>query len=170
MKIFGSLMLIFACTLFGLSYAKKLRERQNCLAEILQSLRFMEAELKNSATPLPELFRELSETSKHEAREFYAALSASMENLGEESLANLWQSCVMESGRLPLSEMQKKELCRPGLALGRYAGDEQLTAIQSCIIHLEPELQRAEEKARTGLRLYAGLGLTAGLMLATVLI
>ncbi|MEF9970986.1 MAG: stage III sporulation protein AB [Oscillospiraceae bacterium] len=170
MKLLGAFLLVFACTWFGVEQARRLFLRQKCLGGMVEALRFMEAELKNNAVSLPELFEELGRVSRREVRGFFLALSESMASLGEKSLTSLWSACVMNEGSLSLSSLQRSELTRPGLSLGRYAGQEQLIALESCAARLETELLRASENARQGAKLYTGLGLIGGLMLATAVI
>lgn len=170
MKIIGALLLAAACTMYGIDRGLSLYNRQRCLAGFLEAMRFIEAELLNSARPLPELFEELSKLAKPEVRSFFIYLSEKMPHIGDESVSELWRSRIMSDRKLSLSQVQRQELCRPGLMLGRYVGQEQAAAIESCISRLEPELERATETARNGFKLYTGLGLTTGLMLATAVI
>ncbi len=170
MKLLGALLLVAACTMYGIDRGAGLYKKQRCLAGFIEALQFMQAELLGNARPLPEIFDELSKHAKPEVRGFFTYLSESMSKLGDESVSGLWSSRIMSDRVLSLSTVQRQELCRPGLMLGRYVGQEQATAIESCIARLEPELERATETARNGFKLYTGLGLTAGLMLATAVI
>ncbi|MGI5986187.1 MAG: hypothetical protein GXY01_01125 [Clostridiales bacterium] len=170
MKILGALLLVAACTLIGIGQAKKLYFRQRCLEGALDALRFMDAELKNAAVPIPEIFRNLIRLPDNKLSSFFNNLNTKMAGFGEESLADIWSGCVLNDRSISLSERQRQELCRVGTFLGRYSENEQSEAIAACIAHLEGELERTSEKAREGAKLYTGLGLTFGLMLATVLI
>ncbi|NLH00719.1 MAG: hypothetical protein GX488_02250 [Clostridiales bacterium] len=170
MRIFGALLLVTACTLLGIEQARKLYFRQRCLEEVLAALRFMEAELKNGAVPIPEIFWELSRFPDMKVQKFFMSLYEKTQNLGEESLAEIWTGCVLNDMSISLSERQRQELCRIGNFLGRYSENEQSGAISACAEHLEEELKAASAKAKEGAKLYTGLGLTFGLMIATVLI
>lgn len=170
MKLLGALFLVLACTMYGFNRGLGLYNRQRALAGFIEALRFIEAELTGNARPLPEIFEELSLEAKPELRPFFGYLSEGMQSLGDESVCGLWGRRIMSDRSLALSLVQRQELCRPGLVLGRYASHEQATAIESCITRLEPELERATDSARKGLRLYTGLGISAGLMLATAVI
>ncbi len=170
MKIIGALFLVAACTLFGVGQARKLYFRQSCLEGVLDSLRFMEAELKNGAVPIPDIFEVLQKLPDTKLKSFFAELNGKMNSFGEESLANIWSDAALNDQSISLSDRQRQELCRVGNYLGRYSENEQSEAIDACILHLEDELKRTSVKAREGAKLYTGLGLTAGLMLAAVLI
>lgn len=170
MKIIGAVLLVCACTLFGIGQAGKLRFRQSCLAGVLDSLRFIEAELKNGSVTIPEIFSELSKLPDTNMQKYYVNLNNRMNAFGEESLSEIWSGCAMNDDSISLSGRQRQELCRIGNYLGRYSESEQSDAINACIKHLEDDLERSSEKARQGAKLYTGLGLTFGLMLAAVLI
>jgi len=170
MKIVGAVLLVCACTLFGIGQARKLYFRQSCLAGVLDALRFIDAELKNGSVPIPEIFAELGRLPDRNLHRFYVNLNQRMVGFGEESLSEIWNGCVINDQSISLSERQRQELSRIGNYLGRYSESEQSEAIAACINHLEGNLKRTSEKAREGAKLYTGLGLTFGLMLAAVLI
>ena len=170
MKIVGALLLVCACTLLGIGQARKLYYRRSCLVSTLDALRFIGAELKNGAVPIPEIFAGLRSLPEMKLHGFFENLNLKMSGFGEESLAEIWCSCVMQDNSFSLSQRQRQELCRLGPFLGRYSESEQSDAISSCIEHLETELKRTSDKAREGAKLFTGLGLTFGLMLAAVLI
>jgi len=170
MKIVGAVLLVCACTLFGIGQARRLYFRQSCLAGVLDALRFIDAELKNGAVPIPDIFNELRRLPETKLHGFFENLSAKMESFGEESLSEIWSACVMNEQSVSLSLRQRQELCRVGTYLGRYSESEQSDAIAACAEHLEAELKRTSDKASEGAKLWTGLGLTFGLMLAAVLI
>lgn len=170
MKIIGALLLVCACTLFGVVQARKLYFRQSCLAGVLDGLRFIDAELKNGSVPIPDIFFELCKLPDSKLHEYYVNLCTQMDSFGEASLSEIWSGCALEDKTVSLSERQRQELCRVGSYLGRYSESEQSEAIRACIDHLEGELKASAEKAKQGSRLYMGLGLSFGLMLAAVLI
>ena len=170
MKIIGALLLVCACTLFGLVQAKKLYYRQSCLEGVLDGLRFIDAELKNGAVPIPDIFSELCRLQDSRLHKYYVNLNAKIGTLGEASLSEIWCGCALGDKSISLSERQRQELSRVGSYLGRYSESEQSEAICVCIEHLEAQLKSSTEKARQGSRLYMGLGLSFGLMLAAVLI
>ena len=170
MKLVGALLLVISCTLIGVGKARNLYYRQSCLEAALDALRFMDAELKNGSVPIPEIFRELYKLPNSKLHSLYSELNDKMASLGEESLADIWNSSILNNTSISLSMKQRRELGRVGTYLGRYSESEQSEAISACISHMEDELKRTSEKAREGGKLYTSLGLTFGLMLAAVLI
>jgi|GEM_PF-1584947 len=170
MKIIGALLLVAASTLLGVGQARKLYYRRSCLEGVLDALRFIDAELKNGSVPIPEIFQELKRLPPSQLSSFFENLNARMARFGEESLSEIWSGCVLSDNTISLSEGQRQELCRVGTYLGRYSETEQSDAIAVCLERLGTELTRSADKAREGAKLFTGLGLTFGLMLAAVLI
>ncbi len=170
MKGVGAIFLVAACLLLGLGQARLLLRRRDSLAGMLDALRYMNAELKNGACPIPELFFALEDRAEGQLRPFFAGLNIRMQGFGEESLAEIWRGCVETDKSLVLKEEQRRELGRLGNYLGRYSGEEQSQALGLCMTRLEAELLAARQEAGQGMKLYTGLGLCIGLMLTAVLL
>ena len=168
MKVTGALLVIAVFTAFGITKSMSLSGRAKCLGAVIDSLRYIYSELQSAATPIPEIFAELYRLSRPETRRMFLQLKEQMASLSDMSFGELWQSVVQDKS-LNLSAYQRGELCRLGLYLGKYPAAEQCAAIEACIMHLEAEHEAAIGRAREGRKLYTGLGLTTGLMLATVL-
>ncbi len=170
MRILGALTVIIGCSLFGLVRALSLSKAERCIGAVIDSLQYMSSELKASSMPLPELITELAEVARPEVRGFYVNLNSCMSLLGDESFENIWAGLVMRDKGLVLDEKQRKLLCKAGAFMGRFSVEEQAAALESCVQRLETEYKLAADKAREGKKLYPGLGLTAGFMIAAMFI
>lgn len=169
MKVVGAIFLVLACLLLGLGQARLLMRRKDSLAGILDALRYMNAELKNGG-PIPELFLALEDRAEGLLHPFFLRLNERMKRFGEESLSEIWRGCVETDRSLAFTDEQRRELGRLGNYLGRYSGEEQSEALGLCMSRLEAELLAARQEAGQGMKLYTGLGLCLGLMLAVVLL
>lgn len=169
MRGVGAIFLVSACLLLGIGQARLLLHRRDSLAGILDALRYMNAELKNGG-PIPELFLALEDRAEGQLRPFFAGLNERMQSFGEESLSEIWRGSVETDRSLVLTGEQRRELGRLGNYLGRYSGEEQSEALNLCMSRLEAELLAARQEAGQGMKLYTGLGLCFGLMLAAVLL
>ena len=170
MRAAGAAALVFGCVLLGLLQTQRLIRRRQTLAEAAQALRFIGSELQSRQTPLPDIFEQLSESCSLGFGELFCGLAQQMKSPEGESFQSLWKRQVKSSRQISLSPEQRLELCRLGASLGRYEVGEQTAALESCIERLERQLLLAQEKEREGKRLYTGLGLAAGLMLAAALL
>lgn len=170
MKLLGALAVVAAGVLFGIIRSELLFKRERCLSAVIDSLRYMGSELKLQSQPLPELIREMSENAAAPVREYYVNLYMAIDLLGEQSFESLWSELVMTDKSLEISDRQREILCKAGSFMGKFSVEDQALALEGCVARLEPEYNRAHEKAIEGRRLYPGLGLTAGLMLAALFI
>lgn len=170
MRLLGVLSVVIGCGIFGFVRAAALKRRAECLASAMDALRYIGSELRASSPTLPELIGELALTSPPGVGGLFTRLSRAMANIGQESFESLWTSAVMEEPTLPLDKNQRRMLAGAGAFMGKFSSEEQAQALEHCALRLETEYRRAEESAKEGRRLYPGLGLTAGIMLAAVLL
>jgi stage III sporulation protein AB len=168
MKALGAFSVVVGCALLGFVRALLLAKQERCIAAVIDSLRYMISEMRMDAPPLPVLIAHLAEYSGEEVRGFYSKLCSAMELLGQESFEALWSGALMTDRELCLNAARRRILCKAGAFMGRFSAKEQCAALEGCIARLEPEHRLALEKAREGRRLYPGLGLTAGIMLAAM--
>lgn len=167
MKIIGSLLVVAVFTIFGVSKAAELYKRERTLCAVLEALCYIRSELQSILTPLPVIFDSLMNTAKPEMLPFLEKITGGMSCIYDESFSELWTDAAET---LCLSASQRSEVIRLGQYLGRFPAAEQCAAIDGCIVHLEPEYMAAKAAAKEGRKLWTGLGLAAGLMLATVLV
>lgn len=170
MRLLGVVSVIIGCGIFGLVRAFALKKRAECLASAMDALRYMGSELRASSPTLPELIGDLAQSSGSGVKGLFAGLYMDMAGIGQESFESLWTRAVMEERTLALDKDQRRLLAGAGTFMGKFSSEEQAQALEHCARRLETEYRRAEEAAKDGRRLYPGLGLTAGIMLAAVLL
>lgn len=168
MKLIGAIAVIVSCGAFGISQSRKLSRRAVCISAAAEALRYMASELRASAPPLPELMDELACSAAQPVRGFFAKLSGETKLIGEESFEAIWKRTVSSDSSMLLGEGSRRILAGAGEFIGRFSCSEQAEALERCAYKLESEYRFANEKAREGRRLYPGLGLTVGVMLAAV--
>ena len=113
--------------------------------------------------------RLLSERAGGQAGTFFTLLSASLEQLGQESFSRLWSRAAEAAlGCLNLEEIE--EISGLGLILGRCELGRQLAALDSCTAVLRTNLREAEGAYPGQRRLSLGLGGAAGALLIIVLL
>lgn len=169
MKILGAVLLIAACTLFGVGRAAELRDRQRCTEDALCALRYLNAELTSAGTPMPEIFAALAERADLRVRGVFGILAERASALGEKSLGDSWADCWLCGADISLQEPERRALARLGPVLGRYPGPEQSEAVCACIAHFEEAAEQSAVRAKEGARLSTSVGLTLGLMFAAAL-
>lgn len=166
-KLIGALLIVAAFSLAGAVVSAELRVRARRIAALCSALELMRGEVVDRLAPVPEIAERLAASGPEESREFFSRLTAEMEDLGKREFSEIWSS---SAGVLRLRQDEHEALCGLGRSLGRYGADEQDAAISRCMALLGAFAKKAEEEAASGTRLYGGLGVTIGLLLAVVLI
>lgn len=166
-RILGALLIVTAFSLAGAAVSAELRARARRLAALCSALELLRGEVVDRLAPVPEIAERLAASGPEEARAFFRCLSLELERLGEKAFSEIWSSCA---GSIGLRPGELEALCGLGRCLGRYGADEQNAAISRCMAILGAFAKKAEDEAASGARLYGGLGVTVGLLFATVLI
>lgn len=166
-KVVGAILIIAAFSLLGAARVAELKCRARRLAALVSALELMRGEVVDRLAPMPEIAERLAATGPEESRGFFRRLSSDMECLGEKAFSEIWSSCAADLG---LRHDETETLCDLGRSLGRYGIDEQEAAIARCMSLLGAFTDAARSEAASGGRLYGGLGITAGLLLAVMLI
>jgi stage III sporulation protein AB len=170
-RLLGAVLLVTACGSMGLSRSFELRRRVENLTALVSALELMRSEIGQLLTPLPELAERLSEEAPERARPLFTALLAGLPQLGELPFSRLWGDAVNLAGdRLLLRRDERDALRTLGLSLGGSGAQEQEGAIHNCTARLSLYLASARAEAEGRCRLYTALGLSAGLLLAIVLL
>lgn len=162
----GGAMIVTAFALWGSSRSAEERARVRLLSALISALESVRSEVVTYLAPLPEIAERLSREGPAETRPFFAQLSAGFERLGETSFAENWSGCA---AALELPEEEKRIVADVGRSLGRYGAPEQAAALTRSMAALAEALENAEAEAAAGGRLWTGLGVTAGMLLAILL-
>ena len=168
LRLLGAALLVAGCGGLGFSAAGRLARRVGVLRALLGALEGMERELSFRLTPMPELLERAAE-SPPPAGELFARCRARLDELGERPLSQLWRESV-EDTPLGLTGPALLALEELGDVLGRYDGEEQRAALARTRAELGRALEQAREESEKQGRMYRALGLTAGAMLAILLL
>ena len=170
LRLLGAVCVVTACTVWGRLRALALRRTAGTLRAVCRLLMQLKSEITELRTPLPELIGRLAAEAPDCCRGWLTALDAAMQDEPDARFASLWQRTLKSDAPPGLGEEETECLCLLGLSLGRYDAPEQGAAIDRCLRETERAQLRAEENARTQGRLFTGLGLAAGLLLAILLL
>lgn len=169
LRLLGAACVVFGCAMRGFFAARGLRQRAEALLSVCETLEMLKSELSELCAPLPEILSRLKTEAPDPCRNWLAALEAQL-SAGDVRFAELWRETLNSCppGGLDGEALHQLALLAP--SLGRYDAPEQCCAIERCLRALREAHTRAEERARTQGRLYSGLGVAAGLLLAIVLL
>lgn len=166
MHLIGALMMVTASASFGILKALDLRSRSKELHALIRSLNLLKHDLSARCLPLPDSVLHVSMQCDIVCRPFFARISDKLSTTPQ-SFAELWRSeamCFSKCGSVVMDA-----LADLGAHLGKYDAAAQSEAIDACVDTLQKAADRSDERMRQYGKLYAGLGLTIGSMLAVAL-
>lgn len=170
LRLLGAAFIVFACAGWGFAQTAQLRKAAAARAGVCKVLEQLRAEISERRTPMWEIALLLRKDAPPPCRTWFAALAEALDAPDGQRFSVLWRQTLQTRAGLPLSAEELESLCLLGLSLGRYDAPEQRAAIDRCLREMERFRVQADEQARIRGRLYPGLGLSAGLLLAVLLI
>lgn len=168
-RFLGAALLMAGCGGLGLSAVNRLDSRVRDLRELSAGLEILRRELGWRLSPLPRALETASGGTQGRPARFFTFCAQGAERLAGAPFRTLWLT-GLEQCPLRLSREDRVLLEQLGPVLGRYDGDSQRQAVESVLTGLSRQLAQAEDDRRRLGRVYAVLGLTAGLFLTLVLI
>lgn len=169
MKLMGTVLLTAGCGAMGLGAVFRLDGRVMDLRELTVGLESLQRELCWRLTPLPEALKRAAGEAHGRAALFFGWCAQNTCALDGQPFRQIW-SKGLERCPLRVDREDRSILEQLGAVLGRYDADSQRQAIEGVIAGLSHrQAQAVEDRHRLG-RVYAVLGMTAGLFLTVLLI
>ena len=168
-KPWGILLIIAACSGLGFQLAWSYSHRIRQCRQIEQCLQRLFGEIRFHQLPLTEALRATGQAADHGFGQFLIGLADTLEICGSGSFYSHWQQELERYLEDSLLQEEQELLMVLGQELGELDLDAQVKALQRCLDQWRraiEELQRQEEKHG---RLYRGLGISAGCVLAILL-
>ena len=166
----AAMTVVTASAGLGLLSAGRLRLHVRALRSLCAALETASAEIGERLLPMPELVELLATRAPEPGRRIFERLLELLPELGILSFAELWQRAIDTALEPELPTDARETLAALGLSLGRYGAEEQQRAIGQALARLEHCCLEAERRSTESGRLYAGLGLTLGLLIVIVLL
>lgn len=164
--ILGTILLIAAASSIGVLETMELRRKPRELRALIQSLSILKHDLVARTLPLPDAIAHVAGQCASSCRPFYLEISDRLENTSL-SFFGLWSEETQMFAKLGREARDAFE--ELGAHLGKYDVHSQAEAIESCAAVLRGCAERADARFRQYGKLYTGLGLTLGAMLAVAL-
>ena len=164
--VLGAFLLILALSGFGVIQTMELKQRPRELRMMIDAMALLRNDIVSRMLPLPDALAHAGGSCSGLARYFLITVSDRLGNSSEQ-FSSIWEGSVDLLNIL--SREDRAVLCRLGSHLGRFDAAAQGEAIDACILSLKQNEAQACEYEKQYSRLYTGLGLTLGAMLAVVL-
>lgn len=171
LKIFGSLIVIFATSIMGFYYANVFTERVKQLRELQYALNILETEIVYTSTPLIEALRNVSERCDSGIKKIFLLTS---EKLKEKySLGVLYAFKEAEKslkGEIFFDKEEFEVLYSFMSTLGGSDVEGQKKIFNITVKKLEAFEKKAEDRRTKNEKLYRYLGVSAGMVIVILLV
>lgn len=168
LRMTGAVLVAAGAAWLGFQAAAGLRSRTRAIRDMAGGLAVLERELELNAPPLSRLLAQGAARSQGIAGALFHACAQGLDNLAQESFADLWRRLT---GRLFQLGREGQAVVAPlGDTLGRYDGERQREALAAARRRLEELAAQTEEDSRRMGRVYQALGLSGGAFLVILLL
>ena len=169
MKLIGFILIVFSSMVFGLNYTEAKKNRLEELVSFSFMLELIVAELNTSLPTLPELIKKLEAKLDNKALSFVKVLSLNLAMLGEKDFNSIWcnslSCCDMD-----LTEQEYDSISSLGSILGKYDVETQEKALNECLVQFRASEHKLKEELPQLKRLSLGVSMSAGAILAIMLV
>lgn len=168
-RLLGAVLVTAGCAVLGLGAVGRLDGRVRDLGELAAGLDAITRELGWRLTPLPQALELAAGSTRGPAAAFFARCARQTEEQDGRAFCRIWEESL-SAAPLRLTAGDRDVLVRLGPVLGRYDGDSQCHALEDAAAGLRALQGEALDARRRLGRVYGVLGVTAGLLLAILLI
>lgn len=166
-KWIGAMLVIGGCGGFGFSVAREAIRQERLLRQLLESLDFMESELRYRLTPLPELFQLCALRANGCLRRLFLDMAGELDKHAEPQVEVCLRNALDAQPAIP--GRVRRRIYQLGKNLGRFDLEGQIQGIENARQGCKRELRELERNRQQRLRSYRTLGLCAGTALAVLL-
>ena len=158
--------IFLSCSLIGMLISKKYSNRVNELKEFKNALNIFKTKIRYTFEPIPEIFKEISETSSSNISSVFklAADKMSICSAGE-----AWD-IALKLDELNINEEDIGVLSNLGKLLGKTDLDGQLSQIELTSEFLDKQIMKAETKKEKNEKMYNALGMIIGIAIVIILL
>ena len=169
LRVMGLIMVALGPSVMGITKALGLKNRARFLSDFAAALPLMRAEICAKLTPMTELIDYLSRSAPQGCREFFQGIQGRMGSLENKGFYRIWEEETENTCAYALTIEERAAICALGASLGRYDSTEQRFAIDAASARLSALAQEARSQCGNQCRLWTGLGVFSGLILAVMM-
>lgn len=168
MNWIGAILLIVATTSIGFERALRLKRRPEQLLELKTALQIMEAEIVYSQREIVDVCAQISKHIRPPLKAFFYAISSQLNK--NDDLSLLWEQELDELKSHSALENEEINIMKQfGHTLGHFDIIQQQKQIQLTSIHLDRLLKEADRDYLTLSKVYRGVGILTGILIALIL-
>lgn len=157
-----------ASTSIGFLMSKKYKNRVIELREFKNAINTLEAKIKFTYEPIPEIFNQISENSQNNIFKIFRKAS---EYIGENTTKEAWYKAIEElKPVINLNNEDIKIIQDLGNLLGKTDIEGQISEIKVTSNFIDTQIIKAEEERKKNEKMYRNLGTIVGLAIVIILI
>lgn len=157
-----------ASTSIGFLMSKKYKNRVIELREFKNAINTLEAKIKFTYEPIPEIFNQISKNLENNISKIFNKAS---EYIGENTTKEAWDKAIEELiPELNLNNEDIKIIKNLGNLLGKTDIDGQISEIKVTSNFIDTQIIKAEEERKKNEKMYRNLGTIVGLAIVIILI
>lgn len=164
-KIIIYTFIFLTSSVIGILVSKKYEQRVNELKEIKNALNMFKTKIKFTYEPIPEIFKEISETMNTRTGRVFEIASCNMKLL---AAGEAWDMAI-DTDILEINEEDKKILKNLSKLLGQTDVDGQVNQIELTSSFLDGQIKKAEKEKDKNEKMYRILGMIIGLAIVIIL-
>ena len=169
MKLLGLTLIVISSGLGGINYVSARKDRLAELDSFISMLELIKAELVSNQSPLPVILHKISENICGKASDFAKLMLLNLSVLGEKGFDRIWTESL-RACEPSFSNEEQQAIMKLGAILGKYEIKFQSQAIDESLWLLKKHEESCSAAYPQVKRLSLGLSVSAGLMLAIILV
>lgn len=171
LKLLGALMVIFSCSLMGMTVASNYRRRPGEIRALQNALQLLETEISYGATPLPDALTYVAERCDRRVSPLFGGTGRELLTMRGKTAREAWAMALEEYyPRSALNRSDRTVLLELGNSLGISDREDQIKHLALAREQLKLEQAKAEEDSARNTRVYHYLGFLGGLTVVLILI
>lgn len=170
LKLMGSLLVLLAGGLAGVTVARNYSRRPQELRSLQSALQMLETEITYTATPLPEALGHVAARAGESVAPLFTRTREELLSMSGCTAREAWEAALKEF--YPATALTPADLAilrQLGNALGISDRQDQSKHLRLAMEQMRVEIVRAEEESQRYVKLWNYLGLLAGLAIVLML-
>lgn len=164
LKLLGAILVVAGCGGLGFAIALQYRREIASLRQMISAIEFMRCELQYRLTPLPELYKRVSDGQTGYIKDVFRELSQELECQISPDAESCLNAALTKVPGLP--KYTERAMRALGKTMGIFDLDGQLQALDAVYEGCKKQLAELESNRIQRIRSYQTLGLCAGAALA----
>ncbi|MBC5786573.1 stage III sporulation protein AB [Clostridium facile] len=167
MHLIGVLLIAICPALIGNYFAKLLSYRRIALAQSVELVECMKAEIRYSGKEIQQMIHEFGKSSQFQQLPFLKECDQKMDQ--GEPFPSAWKTALEQSNQ-HFQQQDLEQIASLGRILGASDVEGQLSSLELISQNLQHYLQQSEEFAHSKGKLYRSLGILTGIAVAILVV